>query len=193
MILYCFDLVTFEDIGFREAQLVNGEYITDCLGCTLIKPLPVKDDYVSVWNGTSWDYVEDHRNRVHLDGVVVNATEFWLPELGDTYYSPPRTMLTPGTIPVDAVTTRPAKPPLTVEELKIQVIGIRDIKLKEVVNVLDRHRNQKDYNIATTLTDSQIIECAMYAQLLRDFPESLNYETLDLDTIIWPTQPACIV
>lgn len=55
----------------------------------------------------------------------------------------------------------------------------RDSAMPEALNVLSRHRNQKDYGLPTTLTDEQAAAWSVYLQGLRDFPE----------TGIWPDKP----
>ena len=55
----------------------------------------------------------------------------------------------------------------------------RDAAMAEPLNVLSRHRNQRDYGLPTTLTDEQAVEWAVYLQGLRDYPE----------TGVWPDKP----
>lgn len=56
----------------------------------------------------------------------------------------------------------------------------RDAAMVKPLELLSRHRNQKDYGIATTLTDEQAAAWAVYLQYLRDYPE----------TGVWPIPPA---
>lgn len=71
------------------------------------------------------------------------------------------------------------------EELLENLRYERSVRLKEATDILDRHRNQKDFGIETTLTEEQIKKWAVYAQVLRDFME--NYG--DLNNPTWPTKP----
>jgi hypothetical protein len=61
----------------------------------------------------------------------------------------------------------------------------RDALLAPVLAKLDRHRNQRDYGIPTTLTDGQAQECARYAQDLRDLLDTVT----DPATVAWPLNP----
>ena len=62
----------------------------------------VKDGCVPVWNGETWDAVEDHRKQ-----------EYWLPD--DVYGTPARKMETLGALPAYAVFSPPQK---TLEQVK---------------------------------------------------------------------------
>lgn len=55
----------------------------------------------------------------------------------------------------------------------------RDEAMPEALNILSRHRNQKDYGLPTTLTDEQAVAWAFYLQGLRDYPETAE----------WPERP----
>ncbi|SMF92348.1 hypothetical protein SAMN02982917_0570 [Azospirillum oryzae] len=48
----------------------------------------------------------------------------------------------------------------------------RDAAMPEALNILSRHRNQRDYGITTTLTEEQAAAWAAYLQGLRDYPET---------------------
>lgn len=41
-------------------------------------------------------------------------------------------------------------------------------RMKPLIDALDRHRNQKDYGIATTITDAEATAKAIELQALRD-------------------------
>ena len=66
-------------------------------------PIP-GDGKVAIWNGTSWELIDDLR-----------GTEYWLP--GDTWQTEPRVWKDLGPLPESAVTTRPGIPK---EELDAQ-------------------------------------------------------------------------
>lgn len=67
----------------------------------------VKDGCVPVWNGETWDAVEDHRKQ-----------EYWLPE--DQYGAPAREMKELGALPEGAMLTAPE---CTLEEVKAAKIA----------------------------------------------------------------------
>lgn len=68
---------------------------------TWLKPIP-KDGCVPVWNGETWDEVEDHRKQ-----------EYWLPE--DKYGAPAREMKELGPLPEGATLKAPER---TLDEVK---------------------------------------------------------------------------
>lgn len=74
------------------------------------EPLPAKDGYAVCWNGTAWEYVEDHRQKCDKGGVPIEGTgtAYWLPE--DTWESEARYMKELGPLPEGAVTVKPEKP-----------------------------------------------------------------------------------
>ena len=64
----------------------------------------------------------------------------------------------------------------------------RDLRLAAATAILDRHRNQRDFGLATTLTDAEATAWATYAQALRDLPE----ETSDPAAPEWPVEPGSV-
>jgi len=64
----------------------------------------------------------------------------------------------------------------------------RDTRLLGATAILDRHRNQRDFGLPTTLTDAQATAWATYAQALRDMPEV----TTDPAAPVWPVEPASL-
>lgn len=72
--------------------------------------LKEKDKHAIVWNGSEWIYVEDHRQKRDTGGVVIEGTgtPYWMEE--DTYESQPRYMTTLGSLPDNALLTKPEKP-----------------------------------------------------------------------------------
>ncbi|WP_411330340.1 phage tail protein [Desulfovibrio desulfuricans] len=75
-----------------------------------LPPRPWKNQWPQYVDNTGWVLVEDHRQRAepHFAAVDVQpGTEYWLPE--DTHDSPARRMHTPGPLPKDSLTKRPAK------------------------------------------------------------------------------------
>ena len=82
---------------------------------TFTAPLDAKEGYAVCWNGTAWEYVEDHRQKRDGGGVPIEGTgtAYWLPE--DTWMSSARYMKGLGPLPEGAVTVKPEK---SLEELK---------------------------------------------------------------------------
>ncbi len=75
-----------------------------------LPPRPWKNQWPQYVDNEGWVLVEDHRQRAepHFAAVDVQpGTEYWLPE--DTHISPARRMHTPGPLPADVLTERPAK------------------------------------------------------------------------------------
>lgn len=76
---------------------------------TFTAPLEAKEGYAVCWNGTAWEYVEDHRQKRDRGGVPIEGTgtAYWLP--GDTWQSQARYMKELGPLPEGAVTVKPEK------------------------------------------------------------------------------------
>lgn len=76
---------------------------------TFTAPLAAKEGYAVCWNGTAWEYIEDHRQKRDGGGVPIEGTgtAYWLPE--DTWMSPARYMKELGPLPEGAVTVKPEK------------------------------------------------------------------------------------
>ena len=70
--------------------------------CTEIEPPAKKENYVAIWNGSTWIETEDYRKK-----------EYWLP--GDTYGTPGREVKEIGPLPEGATLTPPEQ---TLEEAK---------------------------------------------------------------------------
>lgn len=87
---------------------------------TFTEPLPSKEGYAVCWNGTAWEYIEDHRQKRDMGGVPIEGTgtAYWLPE--DTWQSPARYMKELGPLPEGALLEAPAK---TEEELAAEELA----------------------------------------------------------------------
>lgn len=109
MNVYKYDEKTKEFIGTEEALLdpleteLQGEnvYLLPA-NATFIEPTEEQEGYVNVWNGKTWEQVEDNR-----------GVEYWLSE--DKFGAPAREMKELGALPEGATTTAPEQ---TLEELK---------------------------------------------------------------------------
>lgn len=109
MNVYKYKADTKEYIGTEAAQLDPLEtkkagkniYLLPA-NATFTAPPAEKEGFAMVWNGATWQEVEDHR-----------GTEYWLQ--GDVYGTPAHEMKELGPLPEGATTTAPEK---TLDELK---------------------------------------------------------------------------
>lgn len=116
MMLYKYDPTTKELTGSRPVQKrPNGQPITDVLNATTVEPPVLEDKQAAVWNGSTWDVLEDHRKK---PGVKGSGTPYWLP--GDIWKTPARYMTELGPLPEDALLEAPAK---TDEELATEELA----------------------------------------------------------------------
>lgn len=91
----------------------------------------VKDGCVPVWNGETWDAVEDHRKQ-----------EYWLPE--DKYGAPAREMKELGPLPEGAMLTAPER---TLDEVKIAKIAeLKAERDSKEVELITYNGNSYDYD-----------------------------------------------
>ena len=166
--IYTYDLSTGEYQSSRPAQVVrhtvDGQVIeqelTKVSGGTTIAPPEVSDNEQAVWNGTSWDVMEDHRQHYDAQGVKAGGTPYWLPT--DTWQDAPRYMETLGALPEGALLAAPAKPEPTTEELFAQLRQKRDEKLLAT----------DFYFMADYPADEEALaKVKEYRQALRDLPE----------------------
>lgn len=97
---------------------------------TFTAPLNAKDDYAVCWNGTSWEYIEDHRQIRVKGGVPAegSGTPYWMP--GDTWRSPARYMKRLGPLPEGALLERPEK---SLEELKADKVSQIDAETSAAI------------------------------------------------------------
>ena len=116
MLIYKYDPTTKELTGSRPAQKrPNGAFITDVLNATTVEPPVLTDKQQAVWNGESWDLLEDHRKKPGVEG---SGTPYWLP--GDAWNTPARYMTELGPLPEGALLEAPAK---TNEELAAEELA----------------------------------------------------------------------
>lgn len=87
---------------------------------TFTSPLDAKEGYAVCWNGTAWEYIEDHRQKRDMGGVPIEGTgtPYWLP--GDAWNTPARYMTELGPLPEGAMFEAPAK---TAEELATEELA----------------------------------------------------------------------
>jgi hypothetical protein len=77
---------------------------------TFDTPPTAKSGYAVMWNGVTWELVEDHRRKLDKSGMPIEntGTPFWIP--GDTWQTPARYMVGLGKLPDNAILKRPEKP-----------------------------------------------------------------------------------
>ena len=87
---------------------------------TFTPPLDAKEGYAVCWNGSAWEYIEDHRQKRDRGGVPIEGTgtAYWMPE--DTWQSRARYMKELGPLPEGALLEAPAK---TEEELAAEELA----------------------------------------------------------------------
>lgn len=99
--------------------------------CTEIAPPAKKENYVAVWNGSTWVETEDYRKK-----------EYWLP--GDTYGTPGREVKEIGPLPEGATTTAPEK---TLDEIKeAKKAALKAERDQKEVQPIEYNGNSFDYD-----------------------------------------------
>lgn len=79
-------------------------------------------------------------------------------------------------------------PALTAEQIAANERTWRDAEVASVVWLRDRHRDQLEISVSTTLTAEQFNELLVYMQALRDWPQSPDFP----DSQHRPAAPAWI-
>ena len=87
-----------------ETELAGHDIFMLSANATFIEPPTKRDGYAIVWNGETWDEVEDHR-----------GTQYWFSS--DSHYSEPMVMNKLGALPNGITLTRPEK---TADEIAIE-------------------------------------------------------------------------
>ena len=122
----------------------------------------VKDGCVPVWNGETWDAVEDHRKQ-----------EYWLPE--DKYGAPAREMKELGPLPEGATLTAPER---TLDEVKAdKVQSLKTERDSREVQPIEYGGNLYDY-------DDKARECINAAIIALDMQTA---QTKAVASIEWTT------
>lgn len=80
------------------------------------------------------------------------------------------------------------RPPPGMAQMMGALRAERDRRLVAATAILDRHRNQRDFALETTITDTQARAWASYAQALRNLPET----TIDPANPVWPAEPSTV-
>lgn len=122
-VMYMYSPSTREYLGSRAATVINGkEIVKAAYAVTTAPPDPIPEGHAAVWNGSSWDIVEDHRRKTDEHGVFYGGTPYWLPEEGDDWESAARYMEDLGPLPDGAVTEQPVRV-YTLEELRTEFLS----------------------------------------------------------------------
>lgn len=99
--------------------------------CTEIAPPAKKENYVAVWNGSTWVETEDYRKK-----------EYWLP--GDTYGTPGREVKEIGQLPEGATLTPPEQ---ALDEVKTAKIAeLKAERDRREQSVITYNGNSFDYD-----------------------------------------------
>ena len=164
--VYKYDEKTKEYLGKAEAlldpletQLQQKEIYLLPADATWDEPT-VKDGCVPVWNGETWDAVEDHRKQ-----------EYWLPE--DKYGAPAREMKELGPLPEGATLTAPER---TLDEVKAAKIA--DLKAErdsKEVEPITYNGNSYDYDDKAR----ERINAAIIALDVQGADASIDWTTAD--------------
>ncbi|MFH1984769.1 MAG: phage tail assembly chaperone [Pseudomonadota bacterium] len=149
--------------------------------CTIVPPPSIGIGEAAVWTGGSWSTLVDKRGVYYSKQtgrkVMVDAVGFE-PDPGWTDRPPP------------AFGLWDDESGTWVVSLSVWLAEIirpeRDWRLRAALDVLDRHRNQQDFGLDTTIADADAAQWARYAQDLRDLPATLSEI---VDEISWPDAP----
>ena len=135
----------------------------------------VKDGCVPVWNGETWDEVEDHRKQ-----------EYWLPE--DKYGAPAREMKEIGPLPEGAMLTAPER---TLEEVKAAKIAeLKAERDSKEVEPITYNGNLYDYDDKAR----ERINAAIIALELQGEGATIDWTTADnADTSVTATDLKMII
>ena len=123
------------------------------------KPTP-KDGCVAVWNGETWEQVEDHRKQ-----------EYWLPE--DKYGAPAREMKELGPLPEGATLKAPER---TLDEVKAdKVQSLKTERDNREVEPITYNGNSYDYDDKAR----ERINAAIIALDVQGADASIDWTTAD--------------
>lgn len=114
---------TVTDLDPLETRIQGQNvWLLPALG-TFTPPPDTGEKQAAVWNGETWNLVEDHRQKRDKGGRIIeeSGTAYWLP--GDTWESPARYIEELGPLPCDAILTQPEKPAPTLSEVKADAAG----------------------------------------------------------------------
>lgn len=165
--VYKYDEKTKEYLGKAEALLDPLEtkkqgtniYLLPA-NATFTAPPAEKEGFARVWNGESWQEVEDHR-----------GTEYWLP--GEGYGTPAHEMKDLGPLPEGATTTAPEK---TLDELKTdKLAALKAERDNKEVEPIEYNGNSYDYDDKAR----ERINAAIIALAVQGADASIDWTTAD--------------
>lgn len=136
--------------------------------------VPAKHVARRLADGSAWELVEDHRGTVY---TTADQTEHDYEDLGPL----------PAEV-TDIAPTSPyqvwsqgqwvADPTAQLAAQKLAARQVRDQAITDSQWLVDRHRDQVDAAVATTLTAAQFTELLVYRQALRDWPTAADFPSL---------------
>lgn len=159
-------------------DLTTGEYVLKQeIGTALTPPEP-KQGFARIFNGTAWEYVEDHRQVKDQDGNIISGsgTPYWLP--GDTYATEARYMTTVGALPATAILTQPEKP---ADVVKAEQVALYVAAVQKRLDTFAQTRNYDNIFTACTYatsTNTKFSAEGLRCISLRDATWAKCYEVL---------------
>ena len=100
---------------------------------TFTPPPDAGEKQAAVWDGETWNLVEDHRQKRGKGGLIIeeSGTAYWLP--GDTWESPARYVTKLGPLPEGAILAKPEKPAPTLDETKAVKMAAIDAETSSAI------------------------------------------------------------
>lgn len=151
------------EVERQEDPMNPGVYLMPA-NSTDIEPPEATHPYVPIWNGDSWNLVEDHRRHLDSVGNWTGGTPYWLPAEGDNWQSDPRYMKELGPLPEGAVTTKPEK-----TEIEIQ-----KEQLEETISESKTYLNDTDYRVLKFMDKYIQSHPEVLAEFEEEYPDTLS-------------------
>ena len=129
---------------------------------TLIAPPECGEKEKPVWNGDSWNIVEDHRRHLDSTGTYTGGTPYW--PAGSTYKDEPSYMAELGPIPEGAITTRPEQ---TEKEKQKEELDKTIMTSKAILNA-------SDYRILKFMDKYILQNPEILAKFEEEYPDTLS-------------------
>lgn len=188
MIIYNYSL-TGEYLSTAQADpdpLQPGQHLIPAHATTTAPP-EIPDGSIARWTGAAWELVEDHRGEVVY--CIDTAQKVTITDLGCRPES--MTTLVPPEYPIwDAEakswTTDTAARDM---DLAISKRSERDQMIDECQWMINRHKDEVELSMSTSLSSGQYGELLSYRQALRDMPGDI----VDSSDWIWPVVPGFVV
>lgn len=187
MKVYFWDSETKELLEDGEAQLDPLEsakqgkavYLMPA-NATDIEPLKIKNGFTQVWNGESWEYIEDHRDETIFNGVgydkirkIGKVPEGWV--LCDDEMA--------GKLARREMYFENGKfVPATLEQRANEKRKFRDWAIKEIEWRPQRYEQQKKLGMETSDSEETYNNLIAYIQYLRDLPTVPGFAEMEIPT-----------